>query len=76
MLGECEKKNCLNLGGHLGNNEQGIECFPIWPRYHTQYGLGRRENCYWQGNNAVAKTASRVAPIRMEGNKAIRKRNE
>jgi hypothetical protein len=31
------KKNCPNLGGHLGDNKQGIECFSIWPRYQGQY---------------------------------------
>ncbi len=31
------KKNCPNLGEHLGENRQGIECFSIWPRYQGQY---------------------------------------
>jgi hypothetical protein len=31
------KKNCPNLGEHLGDNQQGIECFSIWPRYRGQY---------------------------------------
>ncbi len=31
------KKNCPNLGEHLGDSRQGIECFSIWPRYRGQY---------------------------------------
>lgn len=33
----CLKKNCPNLGEHLGDRKQGIECFSIWPRYQGQY---------------------------------------
>ena len=31
------KKNCPNLGEHLGDDKQGIECFSVWPRYQGQY---------------------------------------
>lgn len=31
------KKNCPHLGEHLGDNQQGIECFSVWPRYRGQY---------------------------------------
>jgi hypothetical protein len=31
------KKNCPDLGEHLGDNKQGIECFSVWPRYRGQY---------------------------------------
>ena len=31
------KKTCPNLGEHLGDDQQGIECFSVWPRYQGQY---------------------------------------
>jgi hypothetical protein len=59
------KKNCPNLGEHLGDNKQGIECFSIWPRYQGKYDWDTESvsgNCYcavkaprlFRGSDALA----------------------
>jgi hypothetical protein len=43
LLGGYLKHNCPNLSEHLGDNQQGIACFSIWPRYQGQYDWDTEE---------------------------------
>jgi hypothetical protein len=46
------KKNCPDLGEHLGDSKQGIECFSNWPRYKGQ--------CDWDTESAIENGSARI----------------